>query len=52
MSPHLGFSFRVFCVFRGSPKAPRNAEDGWDSHPYLRLAKWAGFLNGFTAGCA
>ena len=35
MSPLLGFSFRVFCVFHGLSSAPRIPKDGWDSRPYL-----------------
>ena len=37
MFPLLGFSFRVFCVFRGLSSAPRIPKDGWDSRPYLAL---------------
>ena len=39
MFPLLGFSFRVFCVFRGLSSAPRIPKDGWDSRPYLALGK-------------
>ena len=39
MSPLLGLSFRVFCVFRGLFNTPRITEDGWDSRPYLALGQ-------------
>ena len=39
MSPLLGRSFRVFCVFRGLSNAPRTTEDGWGSRPYLALGQ-------------
>jgi hypothetical protein len=40
MFPLLGFSFRVFCVFRGLSSAPRESlRTAGTAVPTLRLAK-------------